>query len=158
MLIIIGCGNSNRSDDGAGVAVAQRLLAALRERPQPRVQVFDAGTGGLDVMFQARGAARLIIVDAAKSGAEAGAIFCVPGNEVVFSYEPSWNLHDFRWNHAIAAGRKIFRENFPSDVTVYLIEAESFAYGLELTPAVASSVDRVTAEISDAIYSYPGSG
>ncbi|MBL8473952.1 MAG: hydrogenase maturation protease [Rhodocyclaceae bacterium] len=154
MLIIIGCGNSNRSDDGVGVAIARSLLETQREHPHPRVRIFDAGTGGMDIMFQARGAKRLIIIDAAKSGAEAGAIFCVPGKEVVLNYEPSWNLHAFRWNHAIAAGRKIFRDQFPDDVWIYLIEAGSLDYGLELSPAVAASAARVAAEISDAINAY----
>ena len=53
---MIGCGNSNRCDDGVGVFVAQSLQRYLSRRPRDNVRVFDAGTGGMDVMFQARGA------------------------------------------------------------------------------------------------------
>ena len=147
MLCVIGCGNLTRSDDGAGVYVAQSLRAFLQESPQPNTRVFDAGTGGMDVMFQARGARRLIIVDAARSGSEAGAIFRVPGEELASEPDAGFSLHDFRWQHALTAGRKIFGADFPSDVTVYLIEAGSLAFGLELSAPVKASAQRVVEEI-----------
>jgi hydrogenase maturation protease len=147
MLCVIGCGNSNRSDDGVGVYVAQTLCAYLQRNPQPGVLVFDAGTGGMDVMFQARGADRLIIIDASKSGSEAGAIFRVPGRELESEPDASYSLHDFRWQHALTAGRKIFGAAFPSDITVYLIEAASLSLGLELSSPVMASADRVVEEI-----------
>ena len=59
MLTIIGCGNPNRSDDGVGIRVAQRLAAYVRDKDLQDVRVFDAGTDGMSVMFQARGAERL---------------------------------------------------------------------------------------------------
>jgi hydrogenase maturation protease len=151
MLCVIGCGNSTRSDDGVGVYVAQTLRERLRRTPQPDVRVFDAGTGGMDVMFQARGASRLIIVDASKSGSEAGALFKVPGRDLESEPDVGYSLHDFRWQHALTAGRKIFGPDFPSDVTVFLIEAASLAFGLQLSASVLSSADRVVDEIQDII-------
>lgn len=154
MLTLIGCGNSNRSDDGVGVFVAQALQAYLRLRPRDDVRVFDAGTGGMDVMFQARGASRLMIVDASSSGAEPGAIFKVPGADLQTDYVPEFSLHNFRWEHAVAAGRKIFREQFPSDVTVYLIEAQSLQLGLALSPAVLASAEQLIAQLQREIDAY----
>ena len=154
MLTIIGCGNSNRSDDGVGVWIARQLQAELGARPRPAVRVFDTGTGGMDVMFQARGARKLIIVDASRSGAEAGAIHTVPGSELAADRAPSYTLHDFRWDHALAAGRKIFRDTFPADVTVYLIEASSLEFGLELSPVVREAAGRVLAALRREIEGY----
>jgi hydrogenase maturation protease len=151
MLCVIGCGNSTRSDDGVGVYVAQALRAALQRSPRRNVRVFDAGTGGMDVMFQARGARCLIIVDAAMSGSPAGAIFRVPGEELASEPDAGYSLHDFRWQHALTAGRKIFAAEFPSDVTVYLVEAESLAFGLELSAPVLASANRVVEEIQQII-------
>ncbi len=146
-LCVIGCGNATRSDDGVGVFVAQCLRAQLLKDPQPRVRVFDAGTGGMDVMFQARGASRLIIVDASRSGSEPGAIFKVPGAELASEPDAAFSLHDFRWQHALTAGRKIFGAEFPGDVTVFLIEADNLGFGLELSAPVLRSADRVIEEI-----------
>ena len=154
MLTIIGCGNSNRSDDGVGVFVAQSLQAYLRRQPRENVRVFDAGTAGMDVMFQARGASKLMIVDASSSGSEPGAVFMVPGEQLQADHEPEYSLHSFRWDHALSAGRKIFREQFPADVTVYLVEAQSLALGLELSPPVRASAEQLVKEIQRMIDDY----
>lgn len=147
MLTIIGCGNPNRSDDGAGIAVAHGLVDRLKMQCPKNVRIFDAGTDGMGVMFQARGASSLILVDASSIGAEPGAIFEVPGHELEGKPPESFTLHDFRWDHALFAGRKIFRDEFPADVTVYLIEAASLDLGLELTPEAAAAVERVIESI-----------
>jgi hydrogenase maturation protease len=154
MLCVIGCGNSNRSDDGAGVYVAQALQAHLRHHPRAGVRVFDAGTGGMDVMFQARGATRLLLIDAARSGSEPGAIFRVPGAELEHEPQQNFTLHDFRWQHALAAGRRLFGADFPADTTVYLIEAACIDLGLELSAAVRLAAETVAQEIRQLIDSY----
>ena len=154
-LSIIGCGNTNRSDDGVGVYVARRLSARLAARPAPGVSVFDAGTAGMDVMFAAKGSAALIIIDASVSGSLAGDIFEVPGEELRSVKEPGYNLHDFRWQHALHAGKKIFKDGFPDDVSVFLIEAENTGMGLDLTAKVRRAADRVVEIIADRIAARP---
>ncbi|QLE54612.1 hydrogenase maturation protease [Nostoc sp. TCL26-01] len=151
MLTIIGCGNLNRSDDAVGVIIAQRLQKYLAENPHVNVRVYDCGTAGMEVMFQARGSTKLVIIDASSTGSEPGAVFQVPGAELAALPEPSYNLHDFRWDHALAAGRKIFEDDFPQDVTVYLIEAANLDLGLELSPVVESSAELVFQEIAEII-------
>jgi hydrogenase maturation protease len=115
----------------------------LRTSPHRNVRVFDAGTGGMEVMFQARGSSRLVIIDAGQTGGEPGAIYRIPGEELIGDREPGYSLHDFRWDHALYAGRKIFREDFPSDVTVFLIEAAALEMGLALSAPVKQSADQV---------------
>ncbi len=148
MLTIIGCGNLNRSDDGVGVIIAQRLQKYLAENPYPDVQVYDCGTAGMEVMFQARGSKKLVIMDASSTNSEPGAVFKVPGEELEALPEPSYNLHDFRWDHALAAGRKIFHNDFPQEVIVYLIEAKNLDLGLELSPIIKHSADLVFEEVA----------
>jgi len=151
MLTIIGCGNINRCDDGIGAIVAQKLQEFLAANPRPNVRVFDCGTAGMEVMFQARGTQQLIIVDASSTGSESGAIFKVPGSTLEELPGPSYSLHDFRWDAALAVGRKIFKDDFPKDVTVYLIEAENLGFGWEPSPVVRQAGDRVVAEIIELI-------
>ena len=158
MLVIIGCGNPNRSDDGAGIAVIHGLLKHYQGHPPETVRIFDAGTDGMGVMFMARGATSLIIVDASMTGAEAGAIYEVPGEELEGEPPDSHTLHDFRWDHALYAGKQIFRETFPKDVAVYLIEAANLSFGLELSPPVSASVERVADIIRTRIESHAAAG
>ena len=143
MLVIIGCGNSNRQDDGAGVYVAQQLMSIMKVNPVDKVRVFDAGTAGMDIMFQARGCDALIIIDANQSSSEPGTIFEVPGFELENIPEPSYYLHDFRWDNALYAGRRIYQENFPTKIDVFLIEVENLDLGIGLSDPIQKACDRV---------------
>ena len=151
MLVVIGCGNLNRSDDAAGVRVVQQLQREFGPALPAGVKLFDAGTSGMDVMFQARGARGLIVVDACRSGSEPGAIFRLPGSDIDTAHQPAYSLHDFRWDHAIHAGRRIFGAAFPADVSVYLVEAGSLELGTELTAPVSRAVGKVTALIAERV-------
>jgi hydrogenase maturation protease len=158
MLVVIGCGNLNRSDDGVGVRVIQQLRSQWSGTPPAGVKLFDAGTGGMEVMFLARGAGALILVDACRSGSQAGAVFCLPGSEIDGAHQPSYSLHDFRWDHAVYAGRRIFGAAFPSDLTVYLIEAGSLELGTELSQPVQAAVAKVCASIEQRIAGWQAAG
>lgn len=147
MIAVIACGNSNRSDDGAGPEVMRALKAGPLGGKTAEVQLLDAGTDGMAVMFAAKGCSSLIVIDACRSGSEPGAIFEVPGSDLEQPYQPALNLHDFRWDHALHAGRAIFKEAFPEDVVVLLIEAESVAFGLGLSPSVSAAVSKVATRI-----------
>ncbi len=151
MLTIIGCGNFNRNDDAVGIIIAQRLQQYINKNPRPGVQIYDCGTNGIEVMFQARGSTKLIIIDASFTNSQPGAIFKVPGEELAALPEPRFNLHDFRWDHALAVGRKIFPEKFPLLVTAYLIEAANLDFGLELSPPVQHSANIVCTELTTII-------
>ena len=153
MIVVVGCGNPNRCDDGAGPAVLRALKDRNADREEAQVRLIDAGTDGMAAMFAARGCRTLILVDACRSGSEPGAVFEVPGQELERDYAPSMNLHDFRWDHALHAGRKIFREDFPSDVTVLLIEAETVALGIGLSSAVTRAVATVVERVEKLIAS-----
>lgn len=148
---VIGCGNPTRGDDGVGAEVLRLLaLRGLGETPSERL--LDAGTDGVAVMFAARGCRRLIVVDACRSGAEPGAVFELPGEEIAGQLAsgdaPPLAAHEFRWDHALDAGRRIFRDEFPGDVTVFLIEAGALGFGVGLTPPVAAAAARVADRIA----------
>lgn len=143
VLTIIGCGNPNRSDDGAGVAVVRRLMARFGGDRAHGVHLFDAGTNGMQVMFEARGASELVLIDASSSQSEPGSIFEVPGDVLQNVPDPGHGLHGFRWDHAIYAGKKLYGRDFPERVTVYLIEGQTLELGVGLSDPVERAVVRV---------------
>src|SRR5688572_20259722 len=106
---VIGCGNPNRGDDGLGPEVL-RLLQGTLDEGERGIRLLDAGTDGMAVMFAAKGCQTLILVDACRSGAEPGSVFEIPGCELETPPPNSFKLHDFRWDHALHAGRQIFKE------------------------------------------------
>lgn len=146
-LLIIGCGNPVREDDGVGCWVAQQLQQWLAEEPQASVRVLDAGTSGVEVMFAARGVQRLILIDACQGAGAAGEVFAVPGAELADSEPQAIGLHDFRWQHALHVGRQMFGDDFPGCVEVYLVEAETLDFGLQLSAAAERGARSVLARL-----------
>jgi hydrogenase maturation protease len=152
---VIACGNPTRTDDGVGAEVLRRLTACGVAADPTRVKLLDAGTDGVTVIFAARGCRRLIVVDACRSGSEPGAVFELPGSELADRPSRPLATHDFRWEDAIAAGRRIFGDEFPVDATVFLIEAQSLDFGLGLTPIVWAAAAKVADRIATVLRTVP---
>ncbi|MFC5994646.1 hydrogenase maturation protease [Pseudonocardia hispaniensis] len=140
-VLIVGCGNLLRGDDGVGPI----LIRHLWERGIPDdARIVDGGTAGMDVAFQMRGAQRVVIIDASATGAAPGTIYRVPGAELA-DLPPLQGLHthSFRWDHALAFARWALGEDCPDDVTVFLIEAGGVEPGAELTEPVREAMEKV---------------
>jgi hydrogenase maturation protease len=140
-LLVVGCGNLLRGDDGVGPILVRHLWDG---GVPDDVRLVDGGTAGMDVAFQMRGAERVIIVDASRTGADPGTVFKVPG-PAVEDLPPLTELHthSFRWDNALAFARWLLGDDYPSDVTVYLIEATAFEPGAALGPEVEAAMHRV---------------
>jgi hydrogenase maturation protease len=139
--LVIGCGNLLRGDDAAGPVLIRRMSD---RGPPGGVHCVDGGTSGMDVALQMRGVRRAILVDACRSGSDPGTLFEVPGTEVENLLPLAGiNLHAFRWDHAIAFARWLLEDDYPADVTAYLIEGERFEAGEALSPPVDAAVDRL---------------
>jgi len=142
--LIVGCGNLIRGDDAAGPV----LVRILSEREMPAgVRLIDGGTAGMDVAFAMRGARRVIIIDASHIGVPPGTVHRVPGSELENLSPPEGNLHRFRWDQALGFAQWLLKDEYPDDITVWLIEGESFEPGAPLTESVQTSVEKVAEEI-----------
>jgi hydrogenase maturation protease len=137
--LVIGCGNLLRGDDGVGPIMIRRMW----ELGLPEgMRLADGGTAGMDVAFKMRGADHVIIVDAARTGAQPGALFKIPGAELEHLPPLSgMHLHAFRWDHALAFGRWLLKDEYPQHITVYLIEGECFDFGAPLSPIVERQME-----------------
>lgn len=140
-VLVIGCGNLLRGDDGVGPILVRHLW----ERGVPEgARLVDGGTAGMDVAFQMRGARRVVIIDAAATGVAAGTVYRVPGAQLE-DLPPLQGLHthSFRWDHAIAFARWALGDACPTDITVFLVEASGVEYGADLTEPVESAMEQV---------------
>ncbi|MFI5040274.1 MAG: hydrogenase maturation protease [Acidimicrobiales bacterium] len=148
MTLIIGCGNLLRGDDAVGPVLVRRLL----DRGLPDgVEVADGGTSGMDVAFRMRGAGRVVLVDAATTGGEPGTVYRLAGADVeALPPLEGLNLHSFRWDHALAFGRWLLKDDYPDDIVVYLVEAAGLEFGAPLTPRVDAAVDRLVDHLAGA--------
>ncbi|MEU9890545.1 hydrogenase maturation protease [Sphaerisporangium sp. NPDC051011] len=140
-VLVVGCGNLLRGDDGVGPVLVRHLW----EHGVPDgARIVDGGTAGMEVAFRMRGARRVVLVDAARTGATPGTIYRVPGPAVA-DLPPLGGLHthSFRWDHALAFAHWLLKDAYPDDVTVFLIEAERVDPGAELSPAVRQAMEKV---------------
>lgn len=140
-VLVVGCGNLLRGDDGVGPVLVRHLW----ERGVPDgARLVDGGTAGMDVAFQMRGAARVVIIDACMTGSAPGTVFKVPAAELV-ELPPLQGLHShsFRWDHAIAFARWALGQACPDDITVYLIEADGVELGADLSAPVTAAMEEV---------------
>jgi hydrogenase maturation protease len=139
-----------RGDDG----VAQQVFDILRRnRPSlpPDVELIDAGTAGMEVMFRVRHARRVVIVDACRSGSEPGAIFRLPGREALTPPAHGFTLHGLRWDHALYAATKMFGDGFADRTEVFLVEAANIDFGIGLSDPVQAAAERVAMLIGETI-------
>lgn len=137
--LIIGCGNLLRGDDAAGPVFVRRLWETGLP---PGIRCADGGTGGMDVAFQMRGVPEIILVDACTSDSEPGSIFRLPGVEVErLPPLTGINLHSFRWDHALAFAHWLLKDEYPQNVTVFLIEAQQLEFGAPLSAPVDRAIN-----------------
>ncbi|OPX07345.1 hydrogenase maturation protease [Gordonia sp. i37] len=157
-LVVVGCGNLIRGDDAVGPLVIRRLWD--RHGVVDGVRLVDGGTAGMDVAFALRGARRVIIVDAARTGQPPGTVFRLPAAELGdIGPDPGVHTHSFRWDHALGFARWMLGEMCPDDITVLLVEAQSLepvAVDAEdpLSPPVAAAAEQVI-EMITAAYPAP---
>lgn len=145
---VLGFGNPVRSDDGVGCYVIELLKKALPA--QEEVTLLDMGTSAFEVLFQLQGHDRLILVDAVvNSGEPDGTQYLLPASAVEASImdDPMVFLHALKWDQALSYARKILREAYPEDVSVYLISVTNIRLEVGLSGAVKAAGEAVAQRI-----------
>lgn len=143
--VIVGIGNRDRADDGAGPALVDRLAAAglagvtLAVAPGDMLSVLDL----LD------GASMAILVDAMKAGLEAGAVRRLD----VSSSPLKGELNAFASTHLIGLGDAIELARtlgrLPPRVILYGVEARDFTQGRGLSGPVQAALPELERQIRE---------
>ncbi len=131
----MGIGNLLMKDEGVGVHVAR----ALGRLPlPPDVEVVDGGTS-LDPFFLE--VDKLIVVDAARGGGEAGAIYRFRPDDIAPESEAVLSLHQM----GLMEGLKMAAcaGAVPKDVVIIGVEPKEIDWGLELTPELQGKLPKV---------------
>ena len=142
-IMVVGIGNPDRADDGAGLAVASHLAGRL-----PNDVALIARSGDILGLVQDWiGYDALICADAAAPMGQPGQVHRLdaadgklpPGTSLTSS-------HAFGLAEAIALAREL--QLLPPTVTVYAIEGACFNAGAPMTPEVAAAVGQVAGLIA----------
>lgn len=141
-MLVIGCGNRDRSDDGAGVMVAERVRKLGVHA--------EICTGESLALIEAWSRADdVILVDTVVTGAPAGKVWLWSARSQRIQGSVSTSTHGFGVAEAIELAHLLGR--LPHRLQVLGIEGRRFDIGGELSPevvcAVEEAVQRVVAEV-----------
>ncbi|HID05082.1 MAG TPA: hydrogenase maturation protease [Aigarchaeota archaeon] len=140
-VVIVGCGNPVRGDDGVGPYIIRKLWDL---GVPPYIKLFDGGTSGIDTISHIRGAKKAVFIDACKTEDPPGTVYELPLEEIQEFPDPrEGNLHSIRWFEAVAIGREILKEEFPRECIVYLINGSNFGVGSYMSEDVKESAKKV---------------
>ncbi len=131
---IIGYGNLDRGDDGAGIIAAERL----------RELGFDSVTctgDGLELLEAWRGHEHIIIIDAVMTGAPAGTLHRWDDCQSLPLSATPTSTHGLGLAQAIDLAGTL--DLLPARVSVWGIEGKNFAAGTGMSPEVASAIDEL---------------
>jgi hydrogenase maturation protease len=138
-MLILGCGNPDRSDDAAGLLVAQRLGqlgVEAHEQPGEMLALMDAWSG----------AAEVILIDAVMSGAPPGEITRWDGAAPLPREPFRCSTHALGVAEAVELARALGR--LPPKLILYGIEGMKFDRGGPVSPEVADAVERLAQDIA----------
>lgn len=144
--VVIGVGNADRGDDGAGRRVA-RLLEQLAP---PGVEIAEHDGEATTLFSKFDGAAEVVLIDACASDGPPGTVrrFDV-ATAPLPQREFGGTTHGFGLAAAIELARALGR--LPPSCIVYAIEGASYDFGAPLSPSVeAAAVEtarRLAAEL-----------
>jgi hydrogenase maturation protease len=138
MRLLIGVGNLDRGDDGAGRAVARRL-AARRHRG---LRVRECSGEATALLATWAGFEDVVLVDACRGAGAPGSVHRIAPDDVerVASLRHG-STHSLGVAAAIGLARAL--GTLPPHLVVYAIEARDSSEGARLSPEVDQAADRV---------------
>jgi hydrogenase maturation protease len=138
-VLVIGVGNPDRSDDGAGPRVAALLRAQ-------GMHAIDHAGDGLALIDLWEDRSRVMIVDAMVTGGEPGSIHRFDAARAPLPRQAfRISSHAFGLAEGLEMARTLGR--LPAALVVYGIEGESFCLGTGLSGPVEEACRRVEREI-----------
>jgi hydrogenase maturation protease len=144
--IVLGIGNPDRGDDGAGRKVAR----LLRRMAPDGVEVAEHDGEATALLTHLDGATAAYLIDACVSGAPAGTVHRFDVSKAALPQSLSrLSTHGFGLAEAVELARALGQ--LPRRCIVYAIEGESFAPGAPLSPSASAAVAEVIRRLGSEI-------
>ena len=148
--LILGVGNLLMSDEGVGIHVIQRLIAAYQLPEQ--VQILDGGTLGVDLLYYLEGIENLLLIDAVEAHKEPGTLIRLEGDEVPAFLSIKISPHQLGVPDMLAAAK--LKDVYPQRIVLWGVQPERLEIGLNLSPKVESKVDTIIENILDQLQAW----
>lgn len=150
--VVLGLGNPLLGDDGFGLVVLDRLR---HRRTWPTdVEFVDGGTWGLSLLPAVTDAARLLVLDAVRTGAPPGTVVRGKGDAVPRWYRHPVSPHQVDLHEVLAAATLL--DAVPDLAVVGVEPLETGELHLGLSAPVAGAVDRAAREAERVLDAWAG--
>lgn len=140
---VIGVGNILLRDEGVGPKVVEFLRKNYVFEPE--IEIIDGGTLGLELLHYLENFEKLIIVDIADFGKEAGFIATVKGEDICPLLKPKLSAHHIGVQDLLEVAK--FMEILPEEVVLVGIQPKSIEVGLDLSEVVAGRINELIDKI-----------
>jgi len=138
--ILMGIGNILLQDEGVGVHVIKEI--EKRYSFEPSIEIIDAGTLGLEIMYMLQdGVDNLLVVDAVMGGKPPGSLYVFRNEEVKKYYlKNKLSAHEVGFSEVLAL-LDLIGKPVKENLILVGIEPVSFDVSLELHKKTASKME-----------------
>ena len=137
--LVLGIGNVLLKDEGVGVHALEEIRR--RFEPDGDVELLDGGTAGVELLRYLDGREHVIVIDAIAAGHEPGTVFRVEGEDVPRTFHQRISPHQIGLSDVLATA--LITDALPAAIVMFGVEPRDMTTGLELTPAVEASLDKL---------------
>jgi hydrogenase maturation protease len=141
--LVLGIGNVLLQDEGVGIHAVDELQRRFELGAD--VEVLDGGTAGVELLRYLDGRERVIVVDAIAAGHPPGTVFRVEGEDVPRSFHRRISPHQIGLSDVLATA--LITDAFPVEIVMFGVEPHTMKTGLELTPLVEASLDKLVGAV-----------
>lgn len=140
---VVGIGNVLLGDDGVGVWLVQRLLSAYTFEPE--IEILDGGTLGLGLVTYLSDTDRLLIIDAASTGAVPGTVVVLRERDIPAILRATLSAHEASLCDLLAALTLLGRT--PGEFVAIGIEPQNMIPSIELSTVVRDALEQAEREV-----------
>lgn len=137
--VVLGIGNTILTDEAAGVRAVEML--ERHYRLGNNVQVLDGGTSGMEMIEDLSDIDFLIVIDVVKTGAAAGTLVKIAGDEIPVFFRRKLSPHQIGLPDVLASLELL--DALPKEVVVLGVEPISLELGLEMSSTIAEKIPQL---------------
>ncbi len=134
--VVLGIGNTILTDEAAGVRTVEML--EQRYKVPANVLVIDGGTSGMEMIEDLSNLDFLIVIDVVKTGAAAGTVVKIAGDEIPVFFRQKLSPHQIGLPDVLASLELL--DTMPKEIIVLGVEPISLELGMEMTATIAAQV------------------
>lgn len=151
-LLVIAVGQELRGDDGVGIEVVERWLAAYPEFAKlPDLWVETAPLPGLSLLSFLECVDAAILVDAVESGAVPGTIHVLDRDDLSSFGTSAQSAHGWGVAETLVLADAVYGEKLPETILLLGIEAQSMELGSPVSEAVKVAIPAAVKRLQELV-------